>query len=115
MRADKTKPRRRHIRLQNGAHPATPVRDAHKTSLFEVPIILFNNDAFRIASCTPIQTRQFQGSSNDGWRRQPVLQMEECQALPENLGLVIPLDSEPLPRMERAETLFQFAQEIFIH
>jgi hypothetical protein len=36
MRADKTKPRRRHIRLQNGAHPATPVRDAHKTSLFEV-------------------------------------------------------------------------------
>src|SRR5450756_1167533 len=37
MRADKTKPRRRHIRLQNGAHPATPVRDAHKTSLFEVP------------------------------------------------------------------------------
>jgi hypothetical protein len=37
MRADKTKPRRRHIRLQNGAHPATPVRDPNKTSLFEVP------------------------------------------------------------------------------
>jgi len=53
MRADKTKPRRRHIRLQNGAHPATPVRDPNKTSLFEVPLCDLSQIGVGIIECLP--------------------------------------------------------------
>jgi hypothetical protein len=41
MRADKTEPRRRHIRLETGAQAATAVRGPQKTPLFEVPLSEF--------------------------------------------------------------------------
>ncbi len=39
MRTDKTEIAQRYIKLENGAHAASAVRAARKTSLFEVPYI----------------------------------------------------------------------------
>src|SRR5665647_974010 len=47
--------------------------------------------------------------------RIPVLDVKECQALAEQLGFVIGLDSEPLLGMHASEPLLQFRQKIPVH
>jgi hypothetical protein len=55
MRADKTEPRRRHIRLETGAQATTAVRDPQKTSLFEVPSTQQCRLSFQSPICFPLR------------------------------------------------------------
>ena len=41
--------------------------------------------------------------------------MEEVEALAEDLGFVIGLDAQALPRMQTSEALLQFDQNILVH
>ena len=50
-----------------------------------------------------------------GMDRIPVHYVKGEEALAEDLCLVVRLDTQSMSRMERSETLLQFAQEIFVH
>ena len=47
--------------------------------------------------------------------RIPIPYVKGEEALAEDLCLVVRLDTQSLSRMERSETLLQFAQDIFVH
>ena len=54
-----------------------------------------------------VEAREEQHISDHRMDRVPVLQMEEVQALTEDLGFMVLLDSETLPGMDAAQAFVQ--------
>src|SRR5712664_700262 len=83
--------------------------------LLEHNVVALDENAFCIPACSPVETGQPQCVSNERMDRIPALYVKGEEALAEDLRLLVRLDAQSLSRVERFETLLQFAQDIFVH
>src|SRR5262249_37190836 len=72
-------------------------------------------DVLGIAHAPPMEAGQFEREPDQGMDRVPVLDVKEVEPLPEDLGLVIPLDSQPLPRVQASQPLLELVQDLIVH
>ena len=72
-------------------------------------------NALVIAHAPPIQAGQLEREADQRVDRVPVLDVKEIETLPEDLSLVIALDTQPLPRVKTSEPLLQLVQDIIVH
>jgi hypothetical protein len=75
-------------------------------------LVLLNPDLGGVPPSPPIESRQPKHPSYKNGRKRKILNEEKVQALAEQQRLMIRLDSEPLPRVQPAEPLFQFLPDI---
>ena len=67
-------------------------------------VIRSDSNARGISLPNPIETRQFQYGGDEPLGKRKILDMEEVQALTENLSFVVSFDSEPLIcRLDRSK------------
>jgi hypothetical protein len=83
--------------------------------LFEHNNIALDENASCISASAPVETGQLKYISNDRMDRIPVHYVKGEEAVAEDLCLVVRLDTQSLSRLERSETLLQFAHDIFVH
>src|ERR1700693_3832015 len=83
--------------------------------LLEHNVVALDENAFCIATCSPVETGQLQCVSNDRMDRIPVLYVKEEETLAEDSPLVVHFDSQTLSCVQPSETFLQFAQDIFVH
>src|SRR5262245_6928603 len=75
-------------------------------------LVLLNPELGGVSPSPPIESRQPKRPSYENGRKREILDMEEVQALAEDLRFMIRLDSEPLPRVQPAAPLFHFLPDI---
>jgi hypothetical protein len=68
-------------------------------------VIRSDSNARGVSPANPVETRQFEDGGDEPLRKRKILDMEEVQALTENLSFVVSFDAEPLSRMEGAQPL----------
>src|SRR4051794_40220656 len=83
--------------------------------LLERKIVSLDQNVSCISASAPVETGQLKCISNGRMDRIPIPYVKREEALAENLCLAVRLDTKSLSRMERSETLLQFAQDIFVH
>src|SRR5690349_15558596 len=69
--------------------------------------VLAQLDLCRVAEAPPIEASRHQNRADHGVGQGEILDVEEVDALPEDLRLVILLDAEARPRMAPTKALFQ--------
>jgi hypothetical protein len=74
-----------------------------------------DDDAFGVPATPPVKSAQLQRGSNDRLSRVPIFKVQQGEALPENLRLMISLDTEPLPGVQSSEALLQPGQDVIVH
>ncbi len=69
-------------------------------------------DPLGVALAARVKAAEAQREAHHRMHRVPVLDMEEIQALPEGLRLMIFLDADALSRMDLAEALLEAARDL---
>src|SRR2546423_12688684 len=78
-------------------------------------VMASNFDVFGIFARTPIEPGRHQRRPNERSAEIPVLGMKEIDSLAEYPAFALALDTEPLPRVQPPEALFQFLQHAAIN
>ena len=69
-------------------------------------------DPLGVSLAARVKAAEAQGEAHHRMHRVPVLDMEEIQALPEGLRLMVLLDADALARMDLAEALLEAARDL---